>query len=270
MNESVIARSEAAAPPARLAEVVSAAGEGSARALGDARAARDRLRRELEAAEAAVLAAEVEARRKLEASVRDWCAAQARQSAEALDRAHAWTIAAELDELAANRDVVLVTIHRSLHREIAQTFDRRIAELEARAHEHQPLGDDPEPPGPVVVGAAWARQEPPAIELVVLDLGVATLEDAAREALSELSRRLGGTGQVRAAGDPQGAVRLVADVRAANPSGEDAARALSERIGAGLADAGGWPPAAATQVQLVEGDPALALQAALDPVGAPA
>jgi hypothetical protein len=260
VNQSATVPEEVGAQSASLAEIVGSAHAETAQSLAERREARDRLQRELAAAEAAVAEAEEAGRRRLETTVRAWCAVQAGRSAEALDRAAAWSIAAELEEIRRNRDVVLDTIHPSLHGEISQTFDRRIAELEERASAHQSVGEDAAPPEPVVVGAVWVLEDPPAVGAVMLGLGAADLDAAARAAFSDLVG-----GEVRTGNGTTGATLLTADVEPGTVDAADAARVLSRRISELMAATEGWPPALQALVQHLEGDAARAIATVVPP-----
>lgn len=253
-------------PSVTLAQVVAHADGESSQVLAQARQDRESARRALAEAEEAVTAAEGAARRQLETTVGAWCEAEAQRGVDTLDRAAAVTIAAELEEVSSNREVVLDTIHPSLHGEISQAFDRRIAELETRAQDHRSLGDDAEPPGPVVVGAAWVREDPPAIGVVVLDLGVDGLMDGVREALAGVVARQGG-GEVQAVDGLSRASYLVADVESATIGSAEVARILGEQIDERVRGAEGWPIVARALVQPLQGAAARAVSETLPPRG---
>ncbi len=262
MSSSVVAGTSDPPLSTRVRTVV----EEAASAIDEARVVRERLRSALADADAAVVAAEGAARRRLEGAVGDWSAEQAERSSGALAHAVAWSLAAELDDLRTNREVVLDTIHPSLHGEIAGAFDRRIEELEERVRGGRDLGDEPAPPDPIVLAAAWLRHDPPGIDAVVLDVGPHEVDAAARAALSELCR----SADVRDLGELPGGRHLAADLGARSMEMTDVtevARALGRRLGERLSGVPGWPASAQPRVEPIEADAARAISAVLTAAG---
>jgi len=252
---------------ARLDEALAEAEGRSAPTRTEMRASCEDLRRRLAAEEAALEEAEAAARRDLQEAFREWYGRRGDEAREELDQAAAFAIGRELREVTANRDVVLGTTHPTLHRDIAKAFDSRIELLTQRVKELlAPIPEEGEESPPVFAGVAWARQEPPVIEAVVLRFEPGDLRDGVAGAFRDLALELEGNGEVQALDEEGEPLRLVAGIGlAAARGGRDVAGRLSGLITDRLAGTEAWPTGARALVEALDRDRVAALDAALWP-----
>ena len=251
----------------RLDDALAEADGRSAPARADLRASLAELRQRLAAEEAALAEAEASARQEVQVAFREWYDARGEATPHALDRASAFAIGRELREVTENRDVVLATTHPSLHREIAGAFDTRIDLLTARAEElDATLPEEGDASPPVLAGVAWTRQEPPALEAVVLRFEGTPLVEALTGAFRDLALELNGDGDVEALDEEGEPLRLMAGVSADAARGaRDVAGRLSALISARLDGTEHWPTGARALVQPLDRDRVASLDAALWP-----
>jgi hypothetical protein len=253
--------------PARLDEALAEAEGRSAPTRAEMRASCEDLRRRLAAEEAALEEAEVATRRDLQEAFREWYGRRGDEAREELDQAAAFALGRELREVTANRDVVLSTTHPTLHRDIAKAFDSRIELLTQRAKELlAPIPEEGEESPAVFAGVAWARQEPPVLEAVVLRFEPGDLRDGVAGAFRDLALELEGNGEVQAIDEEGEPLRLMAGIGLAAARGNrDVAGRLSGLITDRLARTEAWPTGARALVEALDRGRVASLDAALWP-----
>jgi hypothetical protein len=128
------------------------------------------------------------------------------------------------------------------------------------------LPDDAADAPPVLVAAAWLRDEPPVLEAVVLRFGAESVSGEVAAAFRDVAVGLGGSGEVQALDEGEEPLRLVAGVGSSvrMPTAE-VAEALSQRATERLSRCEDWPAGAQALVQSVSATQVTALDAALWP-----